>query len=84
MKPVYAGESPPTKANATVAGGVRGQAEILTQANHNEASDWRQGLSAHQLRAVADHRRSRPFEPLPPALQRDLGRSWRQYVARLK
>jgi len=75
-------ESSPRNANATVEGGVCGHTAELKQVNHNEASDWRQGLSANLLKAVADHRRSRPFQPLPATLQRDLARSWRLHARR--
>ena len=68
--------APPPNANATVEGGVCGHTAELKQVNHSEASDWRQGLSADLLKAVADHRRSHPLEPLPEVMQRDLARSW--------
>jgi hypothetical protein len=84
MKPLNTGGPPPRNANATVEGGVCRQTEQLGQANYDCTSDWRQGLGADLLSAVADHRRARPFEPLPAALQRDLARSWRLHAKGLR
>jgi len=70
------------KANATVAGGVYGESEQLSQLNHSAACPWQQGLSHAQIRQVYGHRRTSPDHPLPAHFQRDLGRSWCAYAVR--
>ena len=73
---------PPGRTNGAVAGAVCGEAQGLWQSNDSAPPQWQQGLSPRQIGAVLDHRRALPDLPLPAELQRDLGRSWREYGAR--
>jgi hypothetical protein len=74
---------PPRKANAARASGVgSGAKAVQGQSEDSALPPWLQGLSQRQLDAVADHRRSRPWEALPARLQRNLAASWRRHAAR--
>ena len=76
--------APPPKSANAAGGGVCGQTEQLGHLNSSGSAPWQQGLSAGQIRAVDDHRHTKPQTPLPATLQRELGASWRQHAARLR
>jgi hypothetical protein len=40
---------------------------------------WQRGLSLELITAVVVHRQCRPLDPLPPPLQRQIGRAWREH-----
>ena len=41
---------------------------------------WQRGLNAELLAQIARHRSSKPTTQLPAAIQREVGRRWREYA----
>ena len=76
------GEPPPGNDNARVAAGIGGDTVELANFDSSLPLAVQQGLTRAQLEAIKDHRRTRPREPLAPAFQRELARSWRQFARR--
>jgi hypothetical protein len=76
----HPGAPPPENDNARVEAGTVGDMERRWSPEYSATAAWQIGLSQQQLAAVVDHRRTRPNDTLPAPLQRDLGRTWQQFV----
>ena len=72
----------PHNDNARLPAGTVDNTKQLGCADDNATPHWQQGVPRQLVARVLDYRHSHPLEPLPAALQRELGRRWLAFARR--